>query len=109
LLIANRAEIAIRVAHSAADLGVATVGVYAEDDSTSLHVRKVDEARRLVGAGPAAYLDAQQLIATAVDASCDAVHPGYGFLSESPDLAPLRRAGPELRRPLPRGPGALRR
>src|SRR5947199_3217650 len=82
LLIANRAEIAIRIARAAADLGIQTVGVFAEDDATSLHRRHVDAARALRGSGPRAYLDVEQLLAAARDTGCDGVHPGYGFLSE---------------------------
>src|ERR1043165_1706861 len=87
LLIANRGEIAIRIARSAAELGIATVAVFAEDDALSLHTRKADEARALRGAGPAAYLDAAQLIAIARETGCDSLHPGYGFLSENADFA----------------------
>ncbi|MCW5745201.1 MAG: carbamoyl-phosphate synthase large subunit [Alphaproteobacteria bacterium] len=87
LLIANRAEIAIRIARTAAEMGIATVGVYSEDDATSLHTRKVDTARPLSGSGPAAYLDIGQIVAAAREAGCDAVHPGYGFLSENADFA----------------------
>src|SRR5437899_8010498 len=91
LLIANRGEIAIRIARTAADLGIETVGVFAEDDATSLHRRHVDAARALRGSGPRAYLDIEQLLAVARDAACDAVHPGYGFLSEQAAFA--RRCG----------------
>ncbi|HZZ34972.1 MAG TPA: carboxyl transferase domain-containing protein, partial [Caulobacteraceae bacterium] len=87
LLIANRGEIAIRIARTAAELGLTTVAIYAEDDAASLHVRKTDRAVALKGVGPAAYLDAGQIIAAAADAGCDAVHPGYGFLSENPAFA----------------------
>src|SRR5436305_1375348 len=78
LLIANRGEIAIRIARAAADLGIQTVGVFAEDDATSLHRRHVDAARALRGSGPRAYLDVEQLLAAARDTGCDGVHPGYG-------------------------------
>ena len=87
LLIANRGEIAIRIARAAAELGIRTVAVHSEDDARSLHVRKVDEARPLAGAGVAAYLDVEQLLSVAQQAGCDAVHPGYGFLSENARFA----------------------
>ncbi|WP_296594850.1 carboxyl transferase domain-containing protein [Phenylobacterium sp.] len=83
LFIANRGEIAIRVVRAAADLGIATVAAYSQDDATSLHVRLADEAVGLKGVGPRAYLDVDALVAAAVGARCDAVHPGYGFLSEN--------------------------
>src|SRR5262245_59239736 len=87
LLIANRGEIAIRIAQAAAELGLATVGVYSEDDATSLHVRRVDEAVALKGKGAAAYLDIAGVIAAAREAGCDTLHPGYGFLSENARFA----------------------
>ncbi len=87
LLIANRGEIAIRIARSAADLGLASVAVFSEDDAAALHTRACDQALPLRGQGPAPYLDAAQLVATALAAGCDAVHPGYGFLSENADFA----------------------
>jgi len=87
LLIANRGEIAIRIARAAAELGVHTVAVHSEDDARSLHVRKVDEARPLAGSGAAAYLDIEQILRVAREAGCDAVHPGYGFLSENASFA----------------------
>jgi acetyl/propionyl-CoA carboxylase alpha subunit/acetyl-CoA carboxylase carboxyltransferase component len=87
LLIANRSEIAIRIARAATDAGIRTVAVYSEDDARSLHVRRADAAVALKGTGPAAYLDAAQLIGAAKDAGCDAIHPGYGFLSESAAFA----------------------
>src|SRR5580698_9742426 len=82
LLIANRGEIAIRIARAAADLGIKTVAIYSEDDAQSLHVKLADESRPLGGSGPAAYLDIARVVAVAKAAECDAVHPGYGFLSE---------------------------
>src|ERR1700733_10488637 len=87
LLIANRGEIAIRIARTAAEMGIVTVSVFAEDDALSLHTRKTDEARGLRGTGAAAYLDAAQIISIAGETGCDAIHPGYGFLSENADFA----------------------
>ncbi len=87
LLIANRGEIAIRIAQAAAELGIATVGIHSEDDAASLHVRRVDEVQALNGRGAAAYLDIAGVIAAARAAGCDSLHPGYGFLSENAALA----------------------
>src|SRR5437764_4538075 len=87
LLVANRGEIAIRIARAAAGLGIPTVGVFSEDDAASLHARHVDAARPLRGRGPRAYLDVEQLLAVARETGCDAVHPGYGFLSEQAGFA----------------------
>jgi acetyl/propionyl-CoA carboxylase alpha subunit/acetyl-CoA carboxylase carboxyltransferase component len=87
LLIANRGEVSIRIARACAELGLRTVAVFSQEDAQSLHVRAADEARSLRGAGPAAYLDIPQLIALASEAGCGALHPGYGFLSESVALA----------------------
>src|SRR5437870_2814523 len=86
-LVANRGEIAIRIARAAAGLGIPTVGVFSEDDAGCLHVRYVDAARPLGGRGPRAYLDVEQLLAVARETGCDAVHPGYGFLSEQAGFA----------------------
>ena len=82
LLIANRGEIAIRIAQAAAELGIATVGLHSDDDATSLHTRRVDQAVALKGKGAAAYLDITAVVAVAKETGCDAIHPGYGFLSE---------------------------
>jgi acetyl/propionyl-CoA carboxylase alpha subunit len=87
LLIANRGEIAIRIARAAADLGLRSVAVHSRDDARSLHVRVADEVRELPGQGAAAYLDADAIIAAAKASGCDAVHPGYGFLAERADFA----------------------
>lgn len=91
LLIANRGEVAIRVAYAADDLGIATVAIFSQDDARSLHVRKTAEAVALAGRGPAAYLDIDQIISAAVRTGCQAVHSGYGFLSENAEFA--RRCG----------------
>jgi acetyl/propionyl-CoA carboxylase alpha subunit/acetyl-CoA carboxylase carboxyltransferase component len=87
LLIANRGEIAVRIARAATDLGLRTIAVHSADDATSLHVSLTDEAHALNGGGPAAYLDIDGVIAAAKAAGCDAIHPGYGFLAERADFA----------------------
>lgn len=87
LLIANRGEIAIRIARAAADMELPSVAVYSEDDAKSLHLRAADEAQALSGTGAAAYLNAGAVIAAAKAAGCDAIHPGYGFLAERADFA----------------------
>ncbi|MBC9252333.1 carbamoyl-phosphate synthase large subunit [Pseudomonas alcaligenes] len=92
LLIANRGEIAIRIAQACADLAIRSVAVFAEDDSASLHTRKADLAVPLKGRGVPAYLDMDQLIAIAREQGCTAVHPGYGFLAENAEFARRCRA-----------------
>ena len=87
LLIANRGEIAIRIARACADLEIRSVAVFAEDDDASLHTRKADLAVPLKGRGVPAYLDMDQLIAIAAAQGCDAIHPGYGFLAENAEFA----------------------
>jgi pyruvate carboxylase len=89
LLIANRGEIAIRVMRAANELGIRTVAIYSREDRFSLHRTKADESYRVgEGKGPVeAYLDIPDIVRIAREAHCDAVHPGYGFLSENPGLA----------------------
>ena len=89
LLAANRSEIAIRIFRGATELGLRTVAVYAEEDRFSVHRFKADEAYRLnTEKGPVgAYLDIEGIIAIAKEHEVDAVHPGYGFLSENADFA----------------------
>ena len=87
LLIANRGEIAVRIARAAADLGIPSIAIYSEDDATSLHTKKAGKALPLAGTGAAAYLDGEQIIRLAKSNGCDAIHPGYGFLSENAAFA----------------------
>ena len=87
LLIANRGEVALRIMATAREMGLSCYGVYGSDDADCLHVRHADSARELVGRGAAAYLDAEQMLLAATELGCDAIHPGYGFLSENADFA----------------------
>src|SRR5438132_1228372 len=87
LLIANRGEIAIRIARAAGDAGLATVAIHSADDAQSLHIRAADAACEIPGRGARAYLDIEAVISAAKATGCDAVHPGYGFLSENATLA----------------------
>jgi len=87
LLIANRGEIAVRLARAASEMDIPSVAVYAEDDAASLHLHKADQAIALKGRGASAYLDANQLLRIAYEQGCDAIHPGYGFLSENASFA----------------------
>ena len=95
ILIANRGEIAVRVMRSAKRMGIATVAVYSDADADALHVREADEAVR-IGPPPSAesYLKIDAIVAACRATGAEAVHPGYGFLSENPDFAiALEKAG----------------
>ncbi|PZC50321.1 MAG: Pyruvate carboxylase [Chloroflexi bacterium] len=87
LLVANRGEIGIRILRAATDLGIETVAVHSQDDAQSLHTKHADQVVALSGSGPSAYLDIAEIVAAAESSGCDALHPGYGFLSENPELA----------------------
>ena len=82
LLVANRGEIAARVFRTCRELGIGTVAVAAPDDRESLHARSADETVEI-----ASYLHSEEHIRAAKQAGADAIHPGYGFLSENPDFA----------------------
>ncbi|HEX3852693.1 MAG TPA: biotin carboxylase N-terminal domain-containing protein [Polyangiaceae bacterium] len=85
VLIANRGEISVRVSRTLRELGIEAVAVYSAEDREALHVRRADRALEL--RSPVGYLDAEELISLAQRARCDAVHPGYGFLSENAEFA----------------------
>src|SRR4026208_2548832 len=89
VLVANRGEIAIRAFRAAHELGAQTVAVFPYEDRNSEHRLKADEAYQIgqLGHPVRAYLDPQGIVATAVRAGADAIYPGYGFLSENPELA----------------------
>jgi pyruvate carboxylase len=89
VLVANRGEIAIRAFRAAYELGIGTVAVYPYEDRNSLHRLKADESYQIgdVGHPVRAYLSVGDIVATARRAGADAVYPGYGFLSENPELA----------------------
>jgi acetyl-CoA carboxylase biotin carboxylase subunit len=89
VLIANRGEIAIRICHTLREMAIQSVAVFTEPDENALHVRVADESRRI-----GSYLDVHEIVQTAVNSGADAIHPGYGFLSENAALADAsQRAG----------------
>ncbi len=89
ILVANRGEIAVRIVRACSEMGIKSVAIYADADRQALHVKKADEAYN-IGADPVAgYLNAHNIVNLAVASGCDALHPGYGFLSENPELAEI--------------------
>lgn len=89
ILIANRGEIAVRIVRACKEMGIKSVAVFAEPDRNALHVKKADEAYSLGPDTVAGYLNAHRLVNLAKATGCDALHPGYGFLSENPELADI--------------------
>jgi propionyl-CoA carboxylase alpha chain len=88
ILVANRGEIARRVFRTCARLGIETVAVYSDGDAGAPHVREAATAVRLPGQTPAeTYLDPKAIVEAAISSGANAIHPGYGFLSENPDFA----------------------
>ena len=94
ILIANRGEIAVRVVRACAEMGITSVAIYTDADRHSLHLKKADESYNIGPDSVAGYLNAHRIVNLAVATGCDALHPGYGFLSENPMLAEIcaRRA-----------------
>lgn len=87
ILIANRGEIAVRIVRACAEMGIKSVAIYAEPDRHALHVKKADESYNIGPDSIAGYLNVHRIVNLAVATGCDALHPGYGFLSENPDLS----------------------
>lgn len=87
ILVANRGEIAVRIVRACSEMGIKSVAIYSDADRHALHVKKADEAYN-IGSDPViGYLNAHNIVNLAVASGCDALHPGYGFLSENPELA----------------------
>jgi len=87
ILIANRGEIAVRIIRACAEMGIRSVAIYTEADMYNLHVKKADEAFSIGEDPVAGYLNIHRIVNLAVQTGCDAIHPGYGFLSENADFA----------------------
>ena len=97
VLVANRGEIALRIMGGAAALGLDTVAVRTADDVDCAHVRRADAVVEV-----ASYTDVDALVAAATSTGCDALHPGYGFASENPELVDswMKKAAPSISRPI---------
>ncbi|MHB8455138.1 MAG: acetyl-CoA carboxylase biotin carboxylase subunit [Acidiferrobacterales bacterium] len=89
ILVANRGEIAVRIVRACAEMGIKSAAIYSDADRSALHVKKADEAYNLGPDPVGGYLNAHRIVNLAVTAGCDALHPGYGFLSENPHLAEI--------------------
>ena len=109
ILVANRGEIALRVIRTAQEMGIETVAVYSDADRSALHVRRAHRAVHLGGSKPSeSYLDIGKVVAAAKATGCDALHPGYGFLSENEDAAEAcAAAGVEFLGPPPKAIAAM--
>ena len=89
ILIANRGEIAVRIVRACAEMGIRSVAIYSDADRQSLHVKRADEAYNVSEDPLSGYLDPRKIVSLAVETGCDALHPGYGFLSENAELAEI--------------------
>ena len=89
ILVANRGEIAVRIVRACSEMGIKSVAIYTDADRHALHVKKADEAYNLGSDPVVGYLNAHNIVNLAVASGCDALHPGYGFLSENPQLAEI--------------------
>ena len=89
ILIANRGEIAVRIVRACREMGIRSVAIFTDADRHALHVKKADEAYNIGPDSVAGYLNAHRIVNLAVATGCDALHPGYGFLSENPQLAEI--------------------
>lgn len=89
ILVANRGEIAVRIIRACSEMGIKSVAIYSDADRQALHVKKADEAYNIGSDPVAGYLNAHNIVNLAVASGCDALHPGYGFLSENPELAEI--------------------
>ena len=87
LLIANRGEIAVRIVRACSEMSIRSIAIYSDADRNALHVKKADEAYRISADPLAGYLNPRKIVRYALSLECDAIHPGYGFLSENPELA----------------------